>query len=502
VTGLLVEGASGIATLAGGLRRGGGQGEAGVVSGGALAVACWEGRILAVGAADEVNRQIAAVGLPINAFRRLDARGGLITPGLVDAHTHLLFAGTREGEWQLRAGGAGYLEVLAAGGGILSTVAATRAASDEELLAGGRTRLAQMLANGTTTAEAKSGYALDVTGELRLLELTARLGRDGPVELVPTFLGAHAVPAEFRGAEGAPSAKAAKGGAPAAKRGAPAAGPNGTDAYVASVIDEQLPAVARQGIARFCDVFCERGVFSADQSRRILRAAAGHGLGLRLHADELAPSGGAELAAELGAELATAPAAAANPAGPAPDAGAATRAAAVDPTTWRGTPAAANPAGRGCLSVDHLAAPSEEGIAALARAAAAGTPVVATLLPATSWFLGKHHFAPARRFIDAGIPVALASDLNPGTSPTLSLPLVMSIACVEMGLTPAEALVAVTINAAHSLGLDGAIGSIEPGKQADLVVWDVRTVEQIPYWLGARLARIVVKRGQPVFERA
>jgi imidazolonepropionase len=456
VTGLLVEGASGIATLAGGLRRGGAQGDAGVVSGGAVAVACWEGRILAAGAADEVSRQMAARGLPINAFRRFDARGGLITPGLVDAHAHLLFAGTREGEWQLRARGAGYLEVLAAGGGILSTVAATRAASDQELLAGGRARLAQMLASGTTTAEAKSGYGLDVATELRLLELIARLGREGPIELVPTFLGAHAVPAEFR------AGPAAAG--PASAR--PAGGPDGTDAYVVNVIDYQLPAVARQGIARFCDVFCEQGVFSADQSRRILRAAADNGLALRLHADELAPSGGAELAAELAAD---------------PGAGPAAR--------------------RGCLSADHLGAPSEEGIAALARSADAGTPVVATLLPATSWFLGRHHFAPARRFIDAGIPVALATDLNPGTSPTLSLPLVMSIACVEMDLTPAEALAAVTINAAHSLGLGAQIGSIEPGKQADLVVWDVPTLEQIPYWLGARLARTVVKRGVIVSER-
>jgi imidazolonepropionase len=212
--------------------------------------------------------------------------------------------------------------------------------------------------------------------------------------------------------------------------------------------------VARQGIARFCDVFCEQGVFSADQSRHILLAAADHGLALRIHADELVSSGGAELATELG-----------------------------------------------CLSADHLAAPSEAGVEALARTAEAGHPVVATLLPATSWFLGKRHFAPARRFIAAGIPVALATDLNPGTSPTLSLPLVMSIGCVELDLTPAEALSAVTINAAHALGLGAEIGSIEPGKQADLVVWDVPTLEQIPYWLGARLARIVIKRGRPVFER-
>ena len=430
---LLIEGAGAVATLAGGLRRGAAQKDAAVLFGGDMCVAAWGGRILALGRQDDVHRQIEADGHSLDAFERFDARGGLITPGLVDAHTHLLFAGTREVEWQLRARGAGYLEILAAGGGILSTVAATRAASDEELLAGGRHRLGQMLANGTTTVEAKSGYALDVAGELRLLDLTARLGDESPMDVVPTFLGAHAVPAQFRARSDA------------------------TEAYVADVIGEQLPAVAAQGIARSCDVFCETGVFDESQSRRILSAAAEAGLALRLHADELAPSGGAELAAEL-AEL-------------------------------------------GCLSADHLAAPSEQGIAALARVAEAGRPVVATLLPATSWFLGKHHFAPARRFIDTGVPVALATDLNPGTSPTLSLPLVMSIACIEMGLTPAEALAAVTINAAHALGLGGQVGSIEPGMQADLVVWDFATVEQLPYWLGASPIRAVVKRGRPTFER-
>lgn len=429
--GLIVERAESIATLAGALRRGTAQADAAVLSGGPLAVAAWRGRILAAGSSDDVHRQIAADGYPLDAFERLDAAGGLITPGLIDAHTHLVFAGTREAEWQMRTRGAGYLEILAAGGGILSTVAATRAAPDDELLAGARRRLAEMLAGGTTTAEAKSGYGLDVDTELRLLDAIGRLDREGPVQLVPTFLGAHAVPAGYRDR------------------------PDGAGSYVASVVRDQLPAVARQGIARFCDVFCEAGVFSAEQSRRILRAAAEHGLALRLHADELAPSGGAELAAELG-----------------------------------------------CVSADHLAAPSEDGIAALARVAAAGHPVVATLLPATSWFLGKHHFAPARRFVDAGIPVALATDLNPGTSPTVSLPLVMSIACVEMGLTPAEALAAVTINAAHSLGLGSEIGSIEPGKQADLVVWNVPALEQIPYWLGARLVRTVVKRGATVLSPA
>jgi imidazolonepropionase len=434
---LLVEHAAGAATLAGGLRQGASQGDAAVVA--EVAVACCAGNILAVGPEPEVIGEIANAGLAPSTFARVDARGGFITPGLVDAHTHLLFAGTREGEWRMRAAGAGYLDILAAGGGILSTVAATRAATDEELLAGARARLARMLANGTTTAEAKSGYALDVEGELRMLALIARLSAEGPIELVPTFLGAHAVAPEFR--EGRDGAAA-------------------TDAYVAAVVAEQLPAVAEQGIARFCDVFCEDGVFSAEQSWRILRAAADLGIAARLHADELAPSGGAELAASLADEL--------------PDA---TRA----------------------RSADHLAAPSEKGIAALARAAAHDRPVVATLLPATSWFLGRRHYAPARRLIDAGVPVALASDLNPGTSPTLGLPLVMSIACTEMGLSPSEALAAVTINAAHSLGLGDRLGSIEPGKQADLVVWDVSTLDQLPYWLGASLVRTVVKRGRVVF---
>jgi imidazolonepropionase len=433
MSGLLIEGLAAIATLSGGLRRGDSQSDAAVLrapAGDALAVAAWEGAIVAAGPAAEVRRRLQDEGRRPDSFERLDGNGGLATPGLIDSHTHLVYAGTREAEWQMRARGAGYLEILAAGGGILSTVAATRAATDEELLDGARARLARMLACGTTTAEAKSGYALNVEGELRLLELIARLDAEGPIELVPTFMGAHAVPAEFRDREDAAAA------------------------YAAHVIAEQLPAVARQGIARFCDVFCESGVFDPGPTARILSEAANLGLRLRIHADELAPSGGAELAAELG-----------------------------------------------CLSADHLAAPSEEGIAALARAAESGHPVVATLLPATSWFLGKHHFAPARRFIEAGVPVALATDHNPGTSPTFGLPLVMSIACLEMGLTPSEALTAVTVNAAHSLGLGERLGSIETGKQADIVVWDVPAVDQIPYWLGSSPVRSVVKRGRVVFAR-
>jgi imidazolonepropionase len=434
-SGLLVHGASEVVTMAGGLRRGVTQGEIGAIraAGGDDAepvVAAWEGRIVAAGRRADVVRAVEAAGHPLRRFARLDARGGTVTPGLVDPHTHLLFAGSRERELDMRRQGAAYLDILAAGGGILSTVAATRAADPDQLAAHGRRWLEEMLSHGTTTVEAKSGYGLDVGTELRLLEVASRLSAEGPVDVVPTFLGAHAVAPEFR------------------QR------PDGTKAYIRHVIDEQLPAVAEQGIARFCDVFCEKGVFSADQSRRLLEAARGLGLGTRLHADELAPSGGAELAAELGA-----------------------------------------------ASADHLAAPSRAGLDALAAAAASGRPVVATLLPATTWFLMSGHYAPARRMIELGIPVALATDFNPGTSPTASLALVMTVAVLELKLSPAEALAAVTINAAHSLGLGDSIGSLEPGKSADIVVWSVPTADQIPYWPGADLVQTVVKAGRVVLER-
>jgi imidazolonepropionase len=432
--GLLVHGAAQVVTMAGGVRAGSAQGDPAIVEGGTgdaeAVVAAWDGRIVAAGRRSDVTRALEAQGLPMARFARLDARGGTVTPGLVDPHTHLLFAGTRERELELRRGGAGYLEILAAGGGILSTVAATRAASADDLAAHGRRWLDEMLGHGTTTVEAKSGYGLDTTTELRLIEVAHRLGVEGPVDIVPTFLGAHAVAPEFRGRADA------------------------TEEYVRNVLDEQLPAVAAQGLARFCDVFCEEGVFSADQSRRILGTAMDLGMAARLHADELQPSGGAELGAEIGA-----------------------------------------------LSADHLAAPSPAGIDALAAAAAAGRPVVATLLPATTWFLMSDHYAPARQLIDRGVPVALGTDFNPGTSPTASLPLVMTVACLALKLSPAEALAAVTVNAAHSLGLGDEVGSLEAGKAADLVVWRVPSADQIPYWPGADLVRTVVKRGRIVLDR-
>ncbi len=436
--GLLVVGAAEVVTLRGGLRYGISQGQVdrhtaaetgGPDSAMAPVVAAWEGRIVAVGPRSEVERKLEADGHSLGRFARLDARGGTVTPGLVDPHTHLLFAGSREGELELRQRGADYLEILQAGGGILSTVAATRQASAADLAAHGRRWLDEMLSHGTTTIEAKSGYGLDVATEIRLIDVAYKLGQEGPIDVVPTFLGAHAVPAEFRGR------------------------PDGTEAYVRSVIEDQLPGVAAHGRAQFCDVFCEEGVFTAEQSERILRAALSLGLQPRLHADELVPSGGAELAAAVGA-----------------------------------------------VSADHLGAPSDAGITALARASADGRPVVATLLPATTWFLMKDHHAPARRFIERGIPVAIGTDFNPGTSPTPSMPLAMTVACLALKLTPDEALAAATINAAHAIGMGDDVGSLEEGKAADLVVWSVPTSRQIPYWPGADLVRSVVKRGRVVLE--
>ena len=437
--GLLVVGASEVVTMAGGLRTGSTQadvaratadGDGASSSASSPVVAVWEGRVLAVGPRADLERLLEAEGYPLGRFARLDARGGAVTPGLVDPHTHLLFAGSRENELDLRQRGAGYMEILAAGGGILSTVEATRAASAADLTAHGRRWLDEMLSHGTTTIEAKSGYGLDLATELRLLDVAHSLGKEGPIEIVPTYLGAHAVPPEFRSR------------------------PDGVEAYVRHILEEQLPGVAAHGRARFCDVFCEEGAFTADQSERILRAADGFGMGLRLHADEIVPSGGAELAAALGA-----------------------------------------------TSADHLAAPSEAGIDALAEAAEAGRPVVATLLPATTWFLMKERHAPARTLIERGVPVAVGTDFNPGTSPTPSLPLAMTLACLNLGLSPDEALAAVTINAAYAIGMGDEIGSLESGKAADLVIWNVPTSRQIPYWPAADLVRTVVKRGRIVFDR-
>jgi len=376
---------------------------------------CRDGRIAFVGTRAE---RLAAHG-ELPGVARLDGRGGTAVPGFVDAHTHLPWSGSREVEFAQRLAGRSYEEIAAAGGGILSTVRATREASREALVAAMLPRLERMLACGTTTAEAKSGYGLSLGDEIKQLEAIAEVGRHQPVELVPTLLAAHEVPAEHR-----------------ARR----------ERYVEIVCEEIVPAAAERGLARFCDVFCEHGVFSADESRRVLQAGREHGLEPRLHADEFVDSGGAELAAELGAR-----------------------------------------------SADHLMAVSERGIEALA-----GAGVTALLLPGTSFYLRKKTWAPARRLIAAGVPVALATDCNPGSSNTESLPTVLQLAVFELGLSIEEALTAVTLNPAASLGLGAEVGSLEPGKRADVVVLDEPSLFHLAYHYGVNPVRSVVKNGREV----
>jgi imidazolonepropionase len=376
-------------------------------------VLCRDGRIAFVGPAEERRRRFGDLA----DAERLAGAGGTLVPGLVDPHTHLPWAGSREDEFARRLAGATYQEIAAAGGGILSTVAATRAADEDALSANVRRRLDLMLAHGTTTAEAKSGYGLTTADELKQLAAIRAASAAHPVDLVPTLLAAHEVPPEHR-----------------ADRGR----------YVDLVCEEIVPAAAEAGLARFCDVFCEEGVFSAEESRRVLEAGVRHGLAPRLHADEFVASGGAELAAELGA-----------------------------------------------MSADHLIAVTEAGIEALAAAG-----VTAVLLPGTSFFLQKHRYAPARRLVAAGVPVALATDCNPGSSYTESLPMVFVLAVYELGLSIEEALVAATLNAAACLGLGGEIGSIEEGKRADLVLLAAPNLLHLAYHYGVNPVAAVVKDGR------
>lgn len=428
--GLLVHNAAEVVTMAGGMRRGSSQADIGVIDGDG-AVAAFEGRIVSVGRLAAVERQLEEMGIATSSIARLNAMGGVVTPGLIDPHTHSLFAGTRQAEVELRQKGHGYLDILAAGGGILQTVRETRAAPDEVLLSNARRWLAEMLSHGVTTVEVKSGYGLSADEELRLLRLAGVLAREGPLDITPTFLGAHAIAPEYRGRDDAAAA------------------------YMANVIDEQLPRIVEQGIATSCDVFCERGVFDVDMSRRMLTRAKELGLSARLHADQLNSTGGAELAAEVGA-----------------------------------------------LSADHLGGVSENGISALAAAAEGGRPVVATLLPISAFYLDESHYAPARTLIERGVPVAVGTDFNPGSSPAPNAQLALAFAVHRLRLSAAEALAAMTINAAAALGLDRTHGSIEDGKHADLVVWKADSYTLLPYWLGASLVRTVVKKGRVVFEAA
>ncbi len=378
------------------------------------AVAADGGRIVAVGPADEVR---GAVRLRAGALV-VDAGGGAVVPGFVDAHTHLAFAGDRDDEIRRRLAGESYREIAAAGGGIVRTVAATRAATGEELAESIRERLDEMLLQGTTTAEVKSGYGLVREAEVRSLEAIAAAARTHPVTVVPTFLGAHEVPPEHR---------------------ADRAG------YLGRLVDDMIPEVARRGLARFCDVFCEEGVFTVDESRRVLRAARAHGLALRVHADELTWTGGAELAAEMGAR-----------------------------------------------SADHLLFVSEAGMRALAAASC-----VAVLLPAAAFYLRLGRYAPARALIEAGVPVALATDANPGGGLSPSMPFAMTVACFGMGLALEEALAAATINAACSLDLQADVGSLEVGKRCDLVVLRGRRLLDLVR-AGVPAVRHVVKDGRLV----
>jgi imidazolonepropionase len=377
------------------------------------AVAWADGRILFAGKDAELPRELDTDGRPVV----VDGSAWSIVPGFVDAHTHAVFAGDRRNELQQRLRGATYAEIAATGGGIVSTVRATRDASEADLVESTRRRLDEMLACGTTTAEVKSGYGLTLESELRMLRAIRTLDGQHPIDLVPTFMGAHEIPVEHRGAR---------------------------ERYVASVIDDMIPAVASEHLAEWCDVFCETGVFTPDESQRILDAGRAHGLKPRIHADELGPSGGSLVAARVGAR-----------------------------------------------SADHLIFVPAEGIAAMAAAG-----VVATLLPAAAFYLKLGRFAPARALIDSGVAVALASDVNPGGGFSPSMPFVMTLACFGMGLTFEEALAAATINAAYSVDRASSIGSLERGKQMDAVLVAGDPIDLIR--IGAPSIAGVIKNGRAV----
>lgn len=412
---LLLEHAAELLTLAGpadGPRRGAALRDVGMIRDGAVAAA--DGEIVAVGPTDQVRD---AVRLS-RAATVIDATGRVVLPGFVDAHTHLVFAGPRVDEFEMRLRGASYLEIAAAGGGILRSVAATREADEESLYRLGRVRLDHLLRTGTTTAEAKSGYGLRRDDELKQLRVIHRLSAQHDIDLVPTVLAAHAVPPEFAG---------------------------DPDGYIDTVVRDILPAVVDEDLAEFCDAFCDVGAFTIEQGRAVLEAGSELGLVPKLHADEFADTGGAGLAAEVGA-----------------------------------------------ISADHLLHASDTGLAAMA-----GAGTMAVLLPGTAYFLGLP-FAPARRIVELGVPVALASDYNPGSSPMWSMPAVISLACVSMRLVPAEAIAAATINAAWAIGMAEEVGSLEPGKAADLVVLDVADHREIAMTLGGSIVRQVIKRGRIV----
>jgi imidazolonepropionase len=408
---LVVRNIGRLATLAGATpRTGAGLRDLAIVE--AAAVAAHQGRIVYAGS----EAGLAAAVAPVPGAAVLDAEGAAVVPGFVDAHTHLAFAGDRDEEIRRRLAGASYRDIAAAGGGIVGSVDATRKASREELALAIRSRLDEMMLQGTTTAEVKSGYGLELEAELRSLEAIRDAAAGHAVTVVSTFLGAHEVPLEHRGDR---------------------------DRYLRLLVDEMIPEVVRRRLAAFCDVFCEEGVFSVAETRRVLLAARERGLGLRVHADELTPTGGAELAAELGAR-----------------------------------------------SADHLVHVSAAGMRALAAA-----PCAATLLPAASFYLRLPRFAPARALVEAGATIAVATDANPGGGLSSSMPFAMTVACFSMGLSFEEALVAATLNGAWSLDVHHERGSLEVGKRADLVVLrSPRLLDLVRVGLSA--IRAVVKDGR------
>ena len=373
-----------------------------------------------------VGERIAAVGTPDELERahpgaqRIDCGGGVLTPGLVDSHTHAVFGQARYEEHELRAAGVAYMEIARRGGGIHASVRDVRTRDADELVALAEPRLRRLASYGTTTVEVKSGYGLTVDDELKLLRVIARLAERLPMRVAPTWLGAHEIPSEYR------------------------AQPDGGASYVKMLVHEMLPAVASARLAQFADVFCEPGVFTITQARTILEASRRAGLALKLHADELEPSGGAELAAQLGA-----------------------------------------------VSADHLAAIAETGIEALAA-----SQTVATLLPGTMLFLGRPRQAPARALIEAGAAVALATDFNPGTSPTVNFPLMLTLGVSQLHMSVAETLVAATVNGAAALGIADRVGQIAPGFSADLALFDCDDIRELPYWYGDRRCRGTWARGQ------
>lgn len=393
-------------------RRGAAMADAGVRAD--VAVAVVGERIAAVGPAAELARAHPGA-------EEVDCRGGLLMPGLVDSHTHAVFGRPRFEEQELRATGVPYMEIARRGGGIHASVRDLRTRSDDELFALAERRLGRLAAHGVTTVEIKSGYGLSVHDELRTLDVIRRLQERLPLRIVPTWLGAHEIPLEHRGS------------------------PVARDAYMRLLVEEMLPAVVAQGVARFADVFCEPGVFTLEESRRILAASAAAGLGLKIHADELEAHGGAELAAELGA-----------------------------------------------VSADHLAAISAEGIRRLAA-----SDTIATLLPGTMFFLGRERQAPARALIEAGAAVALASDFNPGTSPTVNLPLILTLGVSQLRLSASEVTIAATVNAAAALGLADGVGQLAPGFSADLALFEATDLRELPYWYGEHLCRATWVRGRP-----